>query len=275
LDFVKPTPVGTTWGIGGTCVNVGCIPKKLMHQAALLGTALKDAPSFGWNNDAKTTHDWPVMVEAIQDYIKSLNWGYRVALKDGNVTYLNEFAEFVDPHTINATDKKGKSHQIKAKGFIIAVGGRPRYPDIPGAREFGITSDDIFSLKNNPGTTVIIGASYIALECAGFLAGLGIDVTVLVRSILLRGFDRQIAELIGDHMKTHGVRILTGWLPTEVEMVEQGTADTRSVYMVKATETETGGQLEMKCHTVVFAIGRDPCTANLQLEKTGVKMSQK
>lgn len=99
------------------------------------------------------------------------------------------YASFLDPHTIHLVDAKGKEETVTADKIVIAVGGRPLYPDIPGDREFGITSDDIFSLKESPGKTLVIGASYVALECAGFLNALGYDVTVMVRSILLRGFD--------------------------------------------------------------------------------------
>jgi glutaredoxin len=114
LDFVKPTPKGTTWGLGGTCVNVGCIPKKLMHQAAILGDNLKDASQYGWGSDElpNTTHNWEKMVQGIQDHIGSLNWGYRVALREKSVTYLNEYAEFVDPHTLKTVNKKVKTFPI-------------------------------------------------------------------------------------------------------------------------------------------------------------------
>ena len=132
-DFVKATPKGTTWGLGGTCVNVGCIPKKLMHQAALLGEGLKDAPSFGWEaGENGTQHSWEKMVQEVQNHIGGLNWGYRVALREKSVDYLNEYAEFVDPHTLRCVNKKGKERLVTADKFILATGGRPRYPDIPG-----------------------------------------------------------------------------------------------------------------------------------------------
>ena len=92
-----------------------------------------------------------------------------------------------------AVDKKGKETRITADTFVIAPGGRPRYPDIPGAKEHCITSDDIFSLKTPPGKTLVVGASYVALECAGFIHGVGFDTTVMMRSIPLRGFDQQMA----------------------------------------------------------------------------------
>ena len=153
FDYVKPTPIGTTWGLGGTCVNVGCIPKKLMHQAAILGGSVADAQSFGWQvktangsgGDQQPGHSWETMVDNIQSHIKGLNWGYKTALRSNNVKYFNELVEFTGEHKIKATNpKKGTTKEVTAANFILAVGGRPRYPEIPGARELGITSDDIF-----------------------------------------------------------------------------------------------------------------------------------
>jgi len=103
--------------------------------------------------------------------------------------YYNSYASFIDAHTLKLDNGKGKIETVTADKIVIAVGGRPLYPDIPGDKEFGITSDDIFSLKKAPGKTLVIGASYVALECAGFLTAFGYDTTVMVRSILLRGFD--------------------------------------------------------------------------------------
>ena len=124
-DFVKPSPPGTTWGLGGTCVNVGCIPKKLMHQASLLGEATKDAKEFGWElNEEKPKHNWGKMVENVQLHIKSLNWGYKVQLREKKVKYLNELAKFVGPNKLELTDKKGKTREVTANKFVVAVGGK-------------------------------------------------------------------------------------------------------------------------------------------------------
>ncbi|XP_016119538.1 thioredoxin reductase 1, cytoplasmic-like, partial [Sinocyclocheilus grahami] len=108
------------------------------------------------------------------------NWGYRVSLRDKNVNYVNAYAEFVEPHKIKATNKRGKEMFYTAAKFVLATGERPRYLGIPGDKEYCITSDDLFSLPYCPGKTLVIGASYVALECGGFLAGLGLDVTVMV-----------------------------------------------------------------------------------------------
>ncbi|XP_058855829.1 thioredoxin reductase 1, cytoplasmic-like [Acipenser ruthenus] len=272
LDYVVPTPKGTTWGLGGTCVNVGCIPKKLMHQAALLGTALKDSRNFGWEYEEKVKHNWQTMIESISNYIGSLNWGYRVELRDKNVTYVNSYAEFVEPHKIKATNKRGKETFHTAATFVLATGERPRYLGIPGDKEYCITSDDLFSLPYCPGKTLVIGASYVALECAGFLAGIGLDVTVMVRSILLRGFDQEMAERAGTYMKDHGVKFIRPFVPTKIEQLEEGTP---GKLKVTAKSTESGEMIEGEYNTVLIAVGRDACTGKIGLDKVGVEINEK
>ena len=106
--------------------------------------------------------------------------------------------------------------EVTVDKIVIACGGRPRFPAIPGAQEYGISSDDIFSFKKSPGKTLVIGASYVALECAGFLTGLGFEVKVMVRSIFLRGFDQDMAERVGNYMETHGTEFLRKCTPTRL-----------------------------------------------------------
>lgn len=272
LDFVKPSPIGTTWGLGGTCVNVGCIPKKLMHQASILGHDLEDARMYGWNFDGKVEHNWVTMRENVQNHIGSLNWGYRVELRDKKITYKNATGELVDAHKVKTVDKRGKVGEMTAQHIVLATGLRPRYPDIPGAKEYGITSDDLFSLEHSPGKTVVVGASYVALECAGFLSGVNLDVTVLVRSILLRGFDQQMAELIGNDMVTRGIKIKRPAVPTKVELIEEGTPRKLRVHY---KHLNTGEESSIECNTVMFAIGRDPCTQGIGLENVGVELNAK
>jgi len=127
-------------------------------------------------------------------YIKKLNFGYRSAVTKVGVKYFNMLASFIDAHTIKLTDKDGMEIIKTSKYIVIAVGGRPLIPEeLLSVKHQIYTSDDIFSLKKAPGKTLVIGASYVALECAGFLTALGIDTSVMVRSILLRGFDQDIA----------------------------------------------------------------------------------
>lgn len=271
LDFVKPSWAGSTWGLGGTCVNVGCIPKKLMHTAALLGESLGDARAYGWavpegapERHGLLAHDWSAMVGAVQDHISSLNFGYRVQLKDKGVKYENALGRFVGPHALELTDKKGKVSTLTARRFVVAVGGRPKALDIPGG-ELAVSSDDLFALPAAPGRTLVVGASYVALECAGFLAGLGYDVTVAVRSILLRGFDQQIAELIGEAIVEHGARLLRATLPTRIERAAGGRL------AVTLRHSETGAESVELFDTVFTATGRVADTARLGLDAAGVR----
>ncbi|XP_015719952.1 thioredoxin reductase 1, cytoplasmic [Coturnix japonica] len=272
LDFVTPTPLGNSWGLGGTCVNVGCIPKKLMHQAALLGQALQDSRKFGWQFTEEVKHNWMTMTESVQNYIGSLNWGYRVALREKKVTYENAYGEFVGPHTVKATSKRGVEKLYTAERFLIATGERPRYLGIPGDKEYCISSDDLFSLPYCPGKTLVVGASYVALECAGFLAGLGLDVTVMVRSILLRGFDQDMANKIGEYMEEHGVKFIREFVPIKVEQIEEGTPGRLKV---TAKSTKDDQIIEEEYNTMLLAIGRDACTRKIGLDKAGVKINEK
>jgi len=256
-DFVKPSPAGTTWGLGGTCVNVGCIPKKLMHISALYREAQSDANGLGW--ETKSCHSWEDMVTKVNNYIKSIQYGSKTELRSKKVKYYNAFATFEDPHTVKLVDGKGKEEKVTAKYFLIACGGRPNLGGYPGAEECCISSDDIFWQKKAPGKTLVVGASYIALECAGFLAGLGFDVTVMVRSILLRGFDQDIANKIGDFMERKGIKFVRGDVPSG--FVKEGD---RTKVFVRDKEFDT-------YDTVLLAIGRTGCAGWLNLEAAGVE----
>ncbi|XP_063479426.1 thioredoxin reductase 2, mitochondrial isoform X4 [Symphalangus syndactylus] len=259
---------GTRWGLGGTCVNVGCIPKKLMHQAALLGGLIRDAPHYGWEVAQPVPHDWRKMAEAVQNHVKSLNWGHRVQLQDRKVKYFNIKASFVDEHTVCGVAKGGKEILLSADHIIIATGGRPRYPThIEGALEYGITSDDIFWLKESPGKTLVVGASYVALECAGFLTGIGLDTTIMMRSIPLRGFDQQMSSMVIEHMASHGTRFLRGCAPSRVRRLPDG--QLQVTWEDRTTGKEDTGTFD----TVLWAIGRVPDTRSLNLEKAGVDTS--
>lgn len=275
LDFVKPTPIGTTWGLGGTCVNVGCIPKKLMHQSAILGESIHDSKEFGWQPPEDVKHNWQTMREAIQNYIGSLNFNYRVQLRDKKVEYMNAFGTLLDKNRILASYKNGKTKEITAKNIVVAVGGRPKYPEeIKGAKEYCISSDDLFSLSYNPGKTLCVGASYVSLECAGFLKGIGLDVAVMVRSILLRGFDQQMANLIGEFMEQHGIRFIRESIPTEIVRIKAPTETEAGEVLVKY-KGPNGEIKEEMFNTVLLAVGRDPCTADLNLDKIGIQINPK
>lgn len=262
LDYVKPSWAGSTWGLGGTCVNVGCIPKKLMHQASLLGEGVHDAHAYGWTNLGDKKLDWAALVQAVQDHIGSLNFGYRVQLREENVKYLNKLGRFVGPNEVEAKGKDGSTEIITAKRIVIAVGGRPRPLGIPG-QELSVSSDDLFSLQKSPGKTLVVGASYVALECAGFLAAFGYDTTVMVRSILLRGFDRDMSQRIGTYMEEHAVKFIKESSPVSLSKTPAGRI------LVK---WQTG---EDEFDTVVAAVGRNADLKGLNLEAAGVKIDEK
>lgn len=269
LDFVKPSPAGTSWGLGGTCVNVGCIPKKLMHQAALLNESLQtDSKPFGIASDTSSSkaHSWSDLRESVQNHIRSLNFKYRVALREKNVTYLNKLAKFVDPHTLEVTDKKGRTTTLTSSRFLVAVGGRPAPLANCEGGHLAITSDDLFAKEQDPGKVLCVGASYISLECAGFLAGLGHDVTVAVRSILLRGFDRECADKIGKYMEGHsGVKFKYQLTPAKMERLSQNN---------KIRVTFSDGSTD-DYDTVMAAVGREADTDNLGLESVKIDTNPK
>ncbi|EGR29300.1 thioredoxin and glutathione reductase family protein, putative [Ichthyophthirius multifiliis] len=264
-DFVKPSPIGSKWGLGGTCVNVGCIPKKLMHLSAVVGESHEAQKNMGWSDiKDKYSHQWEPMVQRVQNHIKKLNWGYKVALAENEVKYFNSLATLFDKNTVELTDKKGEKTKITSKYILISVGGRPTFlDDIPNNRQLCITSDDIFSLQKPPGKTLIVGASYIALECAGFLAGFHYDVTVMVRSILLRGFDQEMANKIGEYMERHGVKFIRGTIPSDIK--QEG--EKKRVFWKDAN-----GQTQSDVYdTIMLAIGRSSDTQNIGLEQLGIK----
>lgn len=265
-DFVQPSPAGSKWGLGGTCVNVGCIPKKMMHYAALLAESKTDMEMQGWEQNKEAQHDWAKMVGSVQMHIKSLNWGYKSDLIKLKVKYFNYYARFIDSHTIELDNGKEKK-TVTADKIVIATGGRPSYPEIPGAKEFGITSDDMFSLKKAPGKTLVVGASYVALECAGFLTALGYDTTVMVRSIFLRGFDQDMANRIAEHMRLGHTKFIHNSTPASLEKPD---AEGR----IKVTWNTDGQQHSDEFDTVLFAIGRYALTGAINCEGAGVKVEK-
>lgn len=179
------------------------------------------------------------------------------------VDYKNALGTLTSPHAVELTDKKGKKTTITGRRIVIAVGGRPKPLDIPGG-ELAISSDDLFALDHAPGRTLVIGASYVALECAGFLRGLGYDVSVMVRSILLRGFDQDCADMIGKHMEGTGVKFVRPATPTAIEKTGDGKLK------VTWVDANTGSESSDVYDSVFTATGRAPDTSKLGLGAAGV-----
>lgn len=261
FDSVKPSTQGTTWGLGGTCVNAGCVPKKLMHYAGLLGAAQHDAVKFGWEVSEHAKHDWARLLDTVNNHVRMLNFSYKRGLRSAGVQYLSALASLVDAHTVEYT-QKGAKHTLTAKHILLAVGGRPHVPaDVPGALELAITSDDLFWRAEPPGETLCVGAGYVSLECAGFLNELGFKVAVAVRSMLLRGFDRQRAGMVGEVMEAQGVEFLQGLLPAALERTAAG----------RIAVHFGPGQPVREFDTVLYATGRAADTQGLGLTAAGVQ----
>lgn len=266
-DFVKPSPLGTKWGIGGTCVNVGCIPKKLMHFASLTGEMRHDQELCGWEVDMKTPHNWETMINNVNNHIRGLNWGYKTQITQAGIKYYNMLAVLQDPHTIKLLDRDNKETLVTAENICIAVGGRPQYLDVANCRELCITSDDLFWVQKPPGRSLVVGAGYIALECGGFLKGLGRDVDILVRSVPLRGFDSEMTGKVVDFMKYTGINFINGAplsFDKEGEQVRVG---------LKITQDGVTTEKSELYDTVLMAIGRYPDVKSLELEKLGVQLA--
>ncbi|EFC48027.1 predicted protein [Naegleria gruberi] len=200
LDYVKPSSQGSTWKIGGTCVNVGCIPKKQMHFASEMGNKIREAINYGWklplglgeapeedmfnnfpHNKRGEFFDWTTLVQGVLNTRSGSNFVYKGELRKRKIDFYEALGRLVDSHTVELV---GRVERLTAKYILLAPGGRPNVPrDIPGAYEYAITSDDLFSLQQAPGKTLVVGGSYIALECAGFLSGLGFDVSVMIEKL--------------------------------------------------------------------------------------------
>ncbi len=280
-DFVKPSTYGnTTWGLGGTCVNVGCIPKKMMHTAALLGEARKDQEAFGWSSSSASTHSWSKMVKGINAKIQSMNRGYESQLRSKLVDYYNALGSFQDKNTVIFTYGDGKQVTKTTHFVIVAVGGRPTQLYCEG-KEHAITSDDIFWRQTSPGKTLCVGASYVALECAGFLTGIGLDTTVMVRSIPLRGYDLEIANRIVEYMEKSHTKFIRSATPSKIEKLSNGKLRvhyTENKYKPDGSDAHLrpkGSDGFIEVDTVLAAIGRYPDTAGLNLDKVGVKTNRK
>lgn len=267
-DFVKPSPQNSKWGLGGTCVNVGCIPKKLMHHVAKMGEMRHQQQVSGWGVDMQTGHNWETMVSEIQMYIKSLNFGYRSALMKNNVVYHNKLGKVIGENTVELKDNKGNVTVIKAKKVVVAVGGRPMVPSNID-KSLVLTSDDVFGIRSAPGKTLVVGASYVALECAGFLKGCGYDTTVMVRSILLRGFDQQMAGLVGKYMKEQSkIKFIEGATVDNIVLGESGKKVVTYVFNDGSSQSE-------EYDTILYATGREIDTDNLIAKELGVKHNEK
>ena len=243
--------------VGGTCVIRGCVPKKLLVYGSAYHHLLSDAASYGWQLSG-VEHDPGVLlanVRAEVDRLNSLHIGF---LEKAGVELVRGWGSFCGPHSLTVTTSGGEQQTLSAERVLIAVGGRPHRPSIPGA-ELGWISDDMFELKQLPGHVVVVGAGFIACEFACILAGLGVRVTMLVRGDhLLRGFDREAAAAVQDGMEALGISIRLAHSPAAI-----------SGSPGDLVLTTQGGEL-LPCGGVLLATGRRPFLQGLNLESAGV-----
>jgi glutathione reductase (NADPH) len=241
---------------GGTCVNLGCVPKKLMVQAAEYGAWAQDSRGFGWSESAPT-HDWAALMAAKDREITRLNGIYVKLLENSGVEVFDARAVFLDAHTLMVGTQR-----ITAARIVIAVGGTPAWPEIEGA-ELGIVSDQAFHMPAMPRRLTLVGGGYIAVEFAGIFRGLGAEVDLLFRQRLpLRGFDHDVREALAEAMTEQGIRLHPSVLLHKLEDIGHGC---RRLHLTDGRHFDSD--------LVFFALGRVPNTAGLGLEQAGVAVS--
>jgi len=242
---------------GGTCVNIGCVPKKFMVMAAEYGAMAADARGFGWEIEAKT-HDWAALLKAKDKEITRLTGIYRRLLEQSGATVFEARASFIDAHTLDVGGQR-----ITAEQIVIATGGHPTGLNIPGAAH-AVVSDDIFYLPARPRRVAVVGSGYIAVEFAGVFAGLGAETHLVYRQPLpLRGFDGDMRAALAEALADNGVQLHHSATPTRIDA--QGET--------KRLTLDNGAVLEVDL--VFFATGRAANTKGLNLEAAGVKTGAK
>ncbi len=240
--------------IGGTCVNVGCVPKKIMFNAAHLATQLRDAGYYGFllNNQG---FDWKVLKQQRDAHIERLHGIYRQMLDGSGIHYFPGWGRFCDAQHVRVDDTV-----LEAAHILIATGGRPLVPQQPGA-QLGLTSDDFFALEEQPQRVAIIGSGYIAVELAGVLNSLGCDVSLLLRKRqILRTFDQTLRDVLTKSMKEDGIHIYNQFQTAALIREADGSL---------AVAQESGPNLP-GFDQVIWAVGREPNTAQLGLSACGL-----
>ncbi|MBC7906597.1 MAG: glutathione-disulfide reductase [Rhodospirillaceae bacterium] len=240
---------------GGTCVNVGCVPKKLMVQAAEYGMWAEDSAHFGWSLE-NHGHDWAKLAQARDAEVARLSSIYGKLLAGAGVTTFEQRARLIDAHTIEVGDQR-----VTAERILVATGGRPSLPELPGI-EYAITSNQALDLMQLPERMVIVGAGYIAVEFAGIFNALGVKVTLVLRGdTVLRGFDQDVRVALHEEMVKKGVEL-------RCETVVRSIEKTKTGYSLRLSGDET-----IETDLVMYATGRSPNTDGLGLDAVGVTMT--
>ncbi|MFT2098756.1 glutathione-disulfide reductase [Marinomonas sp. 2405UD66-6] len=247
--------------LGGTCVNIGCVPKKLFVYASEYGHGFGEAAGFGWSNEG-TKFDWSVLRDNKTKEIERLNGIYGNMLGNAGVEVISGYASFVDSHTVVVGGKTYTAERI-----LIAVGAKPFIPEFPGS-DLVVSSNEMFYLESLPGKALVVGGGYIAVEFAGILNGLGVDTSLAYRGDqLLRGFDEDVRAFASEEYTKSGIDVR---LNTDVERIELLDADDpngeRLVHFKDGSSESFG--------LILYATGRVPNVAPLDLEKAGVEFGK-
>ncbi|MDW8751456.1 glutathione-disulfide reductase [Streptococcus suis] len=243
--------------LGGTCVNLGCVPKKIMWYGSQVAEAIHHyGPEYGFTSQ-DVTFDFATLRKNREAYIERSRTSYGNTFKNNGVQVINGFAKFVDAQTVEVNGEL-----IRAKHIVIATGAQPAVPNIPGS-ELGIVSDDVFAWEELPTSVAVIGAGYIAVEMAGLLHGLGIQTDLFVRGNRpLRNFDSYIIQALMEEMERTNLPLHTGKTPVSLEKTEDGLIQIN----FEDGSTHTAQQ-------VLWAIGRKPNVEQLNLEAAGVQLT--
>ena len=254
-EYGRKTAVVESNKLGGTCVNVGCVPKKVMWFASGIGEAIHNARGYGF--DVSLNHfDWPRLVEARENYIRGILDWYGNYLADSNIDHLQGTGSLVDARTVSVDGELYTADHI-----VLAPGGRPVKPNIPGA-EHMLDSDGFFALKEQPQRVAVVGAGYIAVELAGLLNGLGSEVSLLLRrDHFLSSFDALLRETLMEEMVNAGVNIMPS---ISVERVERRADGCLDIHCARGIKLEGYDAL-------ICAIGREPNVEALNLGAAGVE----
>lgn len=243
--------------MGGTCVNVGCVPKKIMFNTAVHAEMIKDHKDYGFDVELKQ-FTWGRVKAARDSYIKRLNGIYESNLDKSKVDHIHGHAKFTDDGKVEVG-----GNLYEADKILIATGGHPVIPDTPGA-EHGITSDGFFDIEDLPKRVVVVGAGYIAVELAGIFGSLGAKTSILIRyDQVLRNFDGMISQAVTDNLEHGGVEVCRRTQISKVTKEGDGTL----------TLELNNGQIS-KVDCLLWAVGRRPNTASLNLEKQGIQMDK-